>query len=138
MHGKGEIRRPLIVSHTGIRGVHDHRRNISDDHAVAIAATGGLIGISLFAPALPSADLVALGKSVSYTVKLLNQAGIDGARHVAIGSDFDGAVRTVIDASGWARITAELMHHAHGLSPEQVEWIVGANTRRFFSDNLPC
>ena len=106
--------------------------------AVAVAATGGLIGISLFAPALPSADLVALGKSVSYTVKLLNQAGIDGARHVAIGSDFDGAVRTVIDASGWARITAELMHHAHGLSPEQVEWIVGANTRRFFSDNLPC
>lgn len=138
MHGKGEIRRSLIVSHTGIRGVHDHRRNISDDHAVAIAATGGLIGISLFAPALPSADLVALGKSVSYTVKLLNQAGIDGARHVAIGSDFDGAVRTVIDASGWARITAELMHHAHGLSPEQVGWIVGANTRRFFSDNLPC
>ena len=137
MHGKGEIRRPLIVSHTGIRGVHDHRRNISDDHAVAIAATGGLIGISLFAPALPSADLAALGESVSYTVKLLDQAGIDGARHVAIGSDFDGAVRTVIDASGWEQITAELMNHAHGLRPEHVEWIVGANTRRFFTDNLP-
>ena len=137
MHGQGEISRPLIVSHTGIRGVHDHRRNIADDHAVAIAATGGLIGISLFAPALPRADLAALGESVSYTVKLLDDAGIEGARHVAIGSDFDGAVRTVVDASGWERITGELMKPAYGLTPEQVEWIVGANTRNFFADNLP-
>ena len=137
MHRQGEISRPLIVSHTGIRGVHDHRRNISDDHAVAIAATGGLIGITLFAPGLPRADLAALAESISYTVKLLNDAGLDGARHVAIGSDFDGAVRTVVDASGWQRITGELMKPVYGLSPEQVKWIVGANTYNFFTKNLP-
>ena len=86
---------------------------------------------------MPRADLAALAESISYTVKLLNDAGLDGARHVAIGSDFDGAVRTVVDASGWQRITGELMKPVYGLSPEQVKWIVGANTYNFFTKNLP-
>jgi microsomal dipeptidase-like Zn-dependent dipeptidase len=138
MSGQGKIIRPLIVSHTGIKGVHYHRRNISDSHAVAIAATGGLIGITLFAPGLPRADLAALGESISYTVKLLDDAGLEGARHVAIGSDFDGAVRTIVDTAGWQRITEELLKPVHGLDPEQVEWIVGGNIRNFFADNLPA
>lgn len=138
MSGQGKIIRPLIVSHTGIKGVHYHRRNISDSHAVAIAATGGLIGITLFAPGLPRADLAALGESISYTVKLLDDAGLEGARHVAIGSDFDGAVRTIVDTAGWQRITEELLKPVHGLDPEQVEWIVGGNIRNFFAENLPA
>ena len=138
MSGQGKIIRPLIVSHTGIKGVHYHRRNISDRHAVAIAATGGLIGITLFAPGLPRADLAALGESISYTVQLLDDAGLEGARHVAIGSDFDGAVRTIVDTAGWQRITEELLKPVHGLDPEQVEWIVGGNIRNFFADNLPA
>ena len=137
MHRQGELSRPLIVSHTGIKGRHDHRRNISDRHAVAIASTGGLIGITLFAPGLPRADLAAMGESISYTVKLLDSAGLEGARHVAIGSDFDGAVRTVVDAAGWRRIAEELLKPVHGLEPGQVEWIVGGNIRNFFAQNLP-
>ncbi|MCP4847857.1 MAG: hypothetical protein GY899_07925 [Verrucomicrobiaceae bacterium] len=137
MHSQGELSRPVLVSHTGIKGKHDHRRNISDEHAVAIASAGGLIGITLFAPGLPRADLAAVGESISYTVKLLDGAGLEGARHVAIGSDFDGAVRTVVDVAGWGRITEELLKPLHGLDPEQVEWIVGGNIRNFFAQNLP-
>jgi microsomal dipeptidase-like Zn-dependent dipeptidase len=138
MHREGELSRPLLVSHTGIKGVYDHRRNISDSQAVAIAATGGLIGITLFAPGLPRADLAALGESIGYLVRLLDDAGLEGARHVAIGSDFDGAVRTVVDAAGWPRITAELLKSGYGLSREQVELIVGGNIRNFFIQNLPA
>jgi len=138
MHREGELNRPLLVSHTGIKGVHDHRRNISDDQAVAIAATGGLIGITLFVPGLPRAELKALAESIAYLVRLLDDAGLEGARHVAIGSDFDGAVRTVVDAAGWPRITAELLKPGYGLSREQVKLIIGGNIRDFFARNLPA
>ena len=138
MHREGELNRPLLVSHTGIKGVHDHRRNISDAQAVAIAATGGLIGITLFAPGLPRAELKALAESIAYLVRLLDDAGQEGARHVAIGSDFDGAVRTVVDAAGWPRITAELLKPGYGLSREQVKLIIGGNIRDFFAQNLPA
>lgn len=138
MHREGELSRPLLVSHTGIKGVYDHKRNISDSHAVAVAATGGLIGITLFVPGLPCAELAALGESIAYLVRLLDDAGLEGARHVAIGSDFDGAVRTVVDAAGWPRITAELLKPGYGLSREQVELIIGGNIRDFFTQNLPA
>ena len=105
----GELRRPPIVSHTGLRGVHDHRRNIADRQAVEIAGRGGLIGISFFEPALARADIGALVESVRYTVDLLDAAGLEGARHVALGSDFDGAVKTVIDAAGWPSVTQKLV-----------------------------
>ncbi len=138
MHREGELSRPLLVSHTGIKGVCDHRRNISDRQAVAVAATGGLIGITLFAPGLPRADLAALGESITYLVRLLDDAGLEGTRHIAIGSDFDGAVRTVVDAAGWPSITAELLKSGYGLSREQVELIIGGNIRNFFIQNLPA
>ena len=39
---------PVVVSHTGLRGTCDNRRNLSDDHARGIAAGGGVIGIAMF------------------------------------------------------------------------------------------
>ncbi len=37
--------RPVIVSHTGVKGTCDNNRNLSDEQLTAIAAHGGLIGI---------------------------------------------------------------------------------------------
>src|SRR5205085_4536500 len=37
--------RPVVVSHTGLRGVCDNQRNLSDEQARRIAATGGVIGV---------------------------------------------------------------------------------------------
>ena len=129
-----ELRRPLLVSHTGAKGIFDHKRNISDAHATAIARGGGLIGVSFFVPALPRAEIAAVAETVVYLVQLFDKAGLDGARHVALGSDFDGAVRTVIDAAGWPRITGALLDA--GLTEEQVRLVLGENLRRFFEENL--
>jgi membrane dipeptidase len=130
----GELRRPLLVSHTGVKGVFDHKRNISDVQATAIARGGGLVGASFFVPALPRAEVAAVAETAVYLVRLFDGAGLDGARHVALGSDFDGAVRTVIDAAGWPRITAALLEA--GLSREEVRLILGENLRRFFEEGL--
>jgi membrane dipeptidase len=41
-------KRPVVVSHTGVKGTCDNTRNLSDDHLRAIAKTGGVIGIGFW------------------------------------------------------------------------------------------
>lgn len=135
MHKEGDLSRPPIVSHTGIKGAHNHRRNISDEQAIAVARAGGLIGVTFFRPALPRNSVSAIGEVVLYLIRILNGAGLEGVRHVAFGSDFDGAVRTVIDSSGWPQITEMLLES--GISEEDVQFLMGENVRRFFVEHLP-
>src|SRR5262249_62321849 len=40
--------RPVIVSHTGVKGTCDNTRNLSDDHLKAIANNGGIVGIGFW------------------------------------------------------------------------------------------
>ena len=134
MYNEGDLTRPPIVSHTGVKGVHNHQRNISDEQAIAVAKAGGLIGITFFRPALPHNSVEAVGKVVLYLINILNEAGLEGVRHVAFGSDFDGAVRTVIDSSGWPQITEMLIEL--GISEEDIQFLMGENVRSFFAKHL--
>lgn len=136
MREAGELGRPFLVTHTGVKGVCDHRRNISDEQAVEVARGGGLIGVTFFCPALPRLEVAAVAETVVYLVELFERSGLDGARHVAFGSDFDGAVKTVIDASGWPQVTAALK--GAGLADEQVRLVLGENVVRFFEGQLPA
>ncbi|MDC0049262.1 membrane dipeptidase [Verrucomicrobia bacterium] len=135
MYDEGDLTRPPIVSHTGIKGVHNHRRNISDEQAIAVARAGGLIGVTFFRPALPHNSVKAVGEVVLYLIGILNEAGLEGVRHVAFGSDFDGAVKTVIDSSGWPKITEMLLES--GISNKEIQLLMGENVRCFFAKHLP-
>ena len=42
------VTKPVIVSHTGVQGVCDNNRNLSDDQLRAVAATGGVIGVGFW------------------------------------------------------------------------------------------
>ncbi|HEC14019.1 MAG TPA: peptidase M19, partial [Acidiferrobacteraceae bacterium] len=78
--------RPVVVSHTGARGVCNNPRNLTDDQLRRIAATGGLIGIGFWPQATCGKGVAAIVRSLRYVSKLV------GINHVALGSDFDGAV----------------------------------------------
>jgi microsomal dipeptidase-like Zn-dependent dipeptidase len=121
--------RPVIVSHTGVKGTCDNNRNLSDAQLVAIAAHGGLIGIGFWDTATCGQDAQAIARAVRYTVKLV---GVD---HVALGSDFDGAVTEPFDTTGLVQITDALLQQ--GFSDDDVRKIMGGNALRFFRDNLP-
>ena len=45
-------KRPIVVSHTGVKGACDSARNLDDDLMKRIAAKGGLIGIGYWEPEL--------------------------------------------------------------------------------------
>jgi microsomal dipeptidase-like Zn-dependent dipeptidase len=62
-------------------------------------------------------------------------ADLIGVEHVALGSDFDGAVVEPFDSTGLVTITDELL--AQGFSEDQIRLIMGGNVLRFFRANLP-
>ncbi|ABC28775.1 Zn-dependent dipeptidase [Hahella chejuensis KCTC 2396] len=122
-------RRPVIVSHTGVKGTCNNNRNLSDAQLKAIAANGGVVGIGFWSTAVCGRDAAAIARSIKYTVNLI---GVD---HVAMGSDFDGAVATPFDVTRLDALTEALQKA--GLSERQIRKIMGENIRDFLLKNLP-
>ena len=122
-------KRPVMVSHTGVRGTCANGRNLSDAQLKRIAAQGGLVGIGFWNTAVCGKDVQAIARAIKYTVALI------GVEHVAYGSDFDGAVTTAIDATGLPRLTQALLDA--GLSEAQIRRVAGENVRDFLLKNLP-
>jgi membrane dipeptidase len=121
--------RPVLVSHTGVRGTCDNRRNLTDAHLRAVAATGGVVGIGFWSTAVCGEDADAIARAVVYAARV---GGID---HVGLGSDFDGAVTTPFDAAGLPRLTDALLRA--GLSQEDVAKVMGGNVARVLGQALP-
>ncbi len=122
--------RPVIASHTGVRGVADNVRNLSDTHLRAIAGTGGLIGIGFWPTASGGEDARAIARSIRYAVAI---AGID---HVGLGSDFDGAVPVPFDATGIVQVTEALL--AEGFDEPAIAAVMGGNAVRLLRTVLPA
>jgi len=121
--------RPVLASHTGVRAAVPGVRNLADDHVRGIAATGGLVGIGFWPLACGGRDVRAIVRSI---VRAIDLAGVD---HVAIGSDFDGAVSTPFDASGMPLLTDALL--AEGLSDDDIGAVMGGNAVRVLAAALP-
>jgi membrane dipeptidase len=75
---------PVIFSHSSMRGVWEHERNIRDDQALACAETGGVIGINGVGIFLGENDssAQAMARHIDYAVQLV------GPGHVGIGTDY--------------------------------------------------
>lgn len=121
--------RPIVSSHTGVKGTCDNVRNLSDKQIKEIASTGGLISIAMFEQAVCGIDAFATANAIRYTVDLV---GVD---YVALGSDFDGSVTTPFDITGLPLIVEELIKL--DFSKEDIQKIMGENVKRFLLKNLP-
>lgn len=121
--------KPVLVSHTGVKGVCDNQRNLSDEHLVAIGKLNGLIGIGLWETSVCGTDASATAKSIRYVA---DKIGVD---KVALGSDFDGAIATHFDVTGLPLIVTAL--EKEGFNRNEIEMIMGGNIRDFFLKNLP-
>ena len=121
--------RPVVVSHTGVRGIADNTRNLTDEQVRGVAATGGVIGIGFWPTACGGDDAAAIVRSIRYAVSIV---GVD---HVGLGSDFDGAVPVPFDATGLVQITDALLDD--GFSAASIGAIMGGNVLRVLRDALP-
>ncbi len=121
--------RPVVVSHTGVKGTCDNLRNLDDDALRGVARTGGLVGIGYWETAVCGVGGAAVARAIRHATQV---AGID---HVALGSDFDGAVAEPFDTAGLVEITDALL--AAGFSESEVGKIMGGNVFRVLAEALP-
>lgn len=120
---------PVIISHTGVKGVCNNNRNLTDRHIDEIGKRNGLIGIGLWETAVCGKDAKATAISIKYVA---DRIGVD---KVALGSDFDGAIETHFDVTGLPLVAFELQKL--GFKQDEINKIMGENVRDFFLRNLP-
>jgi membrane dipeptidase len=81
---------PLLVTHTGVSGVHEHWRNLDDDQIRAIARSGGTIGVMYQSSFLGESYWGGTAaKIVDHLEHIVKVGGEDCA---SLGSDWDGAI----------------------------------------------
>jgi membrane dipeptidase len=75
---------PVIASHSNVRAIRDHPRNLTDPMIEAIAASGGLVGVVAVAGYIADGEptIARWADHVDHIVRLV---GID---HVSVGCDF--------------------------------------------------
>lgn len=120
---------PLIVSHTGVHGHCETKRNYPDALMKQIAETGGLIGIGYWEEVTCNDSPMGVAATITSAIDLL---GVD---HVSLGSDYDGSVETAFDISELAALTDELLKA--GLSDEDIAKVMGGNMVRLLLAALP-
>jgi membrane dipeptidase len=119
-------RRPIVASHTGARACQDFARYLSDKAAVAVAATGGVIGLwPYFHRGRGAANLDSLLAQVAHLARLI------GPEHLCIGTDMNGVPGLMEGYRGEADlplIVAGLLRI--GLDETDVRGILGENFLR--------
>ncbi len=118
---------PLIVTHTGVDGVHRHWRNLTDEQVRAVAGSGGCIGVMLQESFLGSRP-TTVGTVVDHLDHIVKIAG-DGA--AAIGTDLDGLVtppKTLARHSMFPRLVHEMRRR--GWPEPRVRAVLGGNALR--------
>ena len=117
--------KPILLSHTALSGSPAMGptplagRQISRDHARAIAGTGGSVGIWHFFPSLDK-----------YVDGLKEMAEIIGVDHVSIGTDQQVAPGSLQDYTRWVELVAAMLRG--GFTPEDAGKIAGGNYMRIF------
>ena len=121
--------KPVVVSHTGVQATCPGPRNLSDEQIRGVAATGGVMGIAYFEGAV-------CGSGVNHIVRAMRHVrDLVGAQHLALGSDFDGAVTTAFDTTALAAIVEGLL--TDGWSEDEIHGVMGENALRVLGETLP-
>jgi membrane dipeptidase len=118
--------RPLLLSHTALRGSKAQgptpltERQVTPDHARAVAETGGSIGLWHF---FPSYERYAEG--------LKEMADVVGVDHVSIGGDASAAPGLLRKYDDFTRLVDAMLRS--GFTPADAAKVVGGNYLRIFT-----
>lgn len=126
---------PIFASHSAVRAIKDHPRNLTDEEIKAIAATGGVIQVATGRWCLTTAP-----KSET-TVKHLADhidhiKSLVGPEHIGLGTDFDGGGGMVgfEDCSKMKNLTVELLKR--GYTEKELEMFWGGNAIRVWEETI--
>ena len=84
---------PLVVTHAGVHALCPSTRNLTDKQLDAIGESGGVLGINFHVGFLRADGLLKADTPIAEIVRHIDYvAQRIGIEHVALGSDFDGAI----------------------------------------------
>jgi membrane dipeptidase len=118
--------KPLLLSHTALQGSNAQgpmpltARQVSRDHARAVAETGGSIGVWHFFPTLDR-----------YVDGLKEMADIVGVDHVSIGTDQQVTPGSLQDYAQFDRLVEAMLRG--GFTPADTGKVIGGNYLRIFA-----
>jgi len=122
---------PIIASHSSVKALCDHPRNLSNELIKAVAAKGGVVQICLLSEFLIKEGTASVKDAVDHIDYIVWLAGID---YVGIGSDFDGGggIKYLSSANEFPQITMELIRR--GYSDTDIAKIWGENLMRVIEE----
>lgn len=121
-------KRPVVSSHGGVQATCKVNRNLTDKEVRGVAKTGGIIGIGYWDGALCETSPRAAAKAMKHVRDLV------GIKHVALGSDYDGATTVRFDTSQLTQVTQALMDE--GFTPDEIRAVMGGNALRVIRAGL--
>jgi membrane dipeptidase len=122
---------PIVATHSSVKGISPHVRNLDDHQIRAIAKKGGTIGINFsnifLRPDMKPDDSTSLDVIVQHFDHIVSLVGDE---HVSFGSDFDGTdiPAVVNDATGLPLVLRALKQK--GYSDASLERICNGNFLR--------
>ncbi len=122
---------PIIATHSGVRALNNHTRNLTDAQIDSIARRGGVIGVVFYPPFLSSRGIATIDTVIKHIDYIRNRVGID---YVAIGSDFDGIESVpagLEDVAKLPNLTSALLRRGYSIA--DVRKILGENYMRVFN-----
>ncbi|MDR0429880.1 MAG: gamma-glutamyl-gamma-aminobutyrate hydrolase family protein [Tannerellaceae bacterium] len=123
-----ESKAPIIASHSSVRALCDHPRNLSDSQIHALAENGGVVQICFYKGFINKEEKKAsLGDAIRHINHIVELVGVD---YVGIGSDFDGDGELIgcRASNELINITVKLLES--GYSEEEIKKIWGGNLLR--------
>jgi len=125
--------KPVIASHSSVKMLCPHPRNVSDELLMAIAENGGVVQVCLYSLFLRNDEKATYRDVADHICYIVDKVGAD---YAGIGSDFDGCddsaqlqgIHEII------KITEELVRR--GMKEEDIGKILGGNLMRVL-DKIP-
>ncbi len=113
---------PIVISHSHLASPGaDHPRLLSAEHALIVAASGGVVG------AWPAG--VVATTLADYVEEICRLIDVIGIEHVAIGTDMDANYRPVLDHYDQMATVGDLLGE-RGLDAAEVDAVMGGNYLR--------
>lgn len=123
---------PVILSHTGVKAVCASERNEDGDTVRGVANAGGLIGVGLFYPTLCGDDwLDTFVQTIRHLMAVTGSIDL-----IALGSDWDGTVMTVVPSDRTDLLIDALLTRGN-FSHQEVQKLMFQNALQFFQKALP-
>jgi membrane dipeptidase len=121
--------KPVLATHTGFRKFAALERNLSDEQLRLVAGTGGMAGVITWRELLGGPSIEAMLDTI------VHGALVAGARHIGIGTDFDGWVYSaegIREARDYPSITEGLLRR--GFTAKESAGILGGNYLRVLGE----